>query len=135
MTPMRIQRKRVKGWRLPPNTVCVSRPGRFGNPFDWMSFGKARAVNLFGRWIGGNIMFTESQNLRLDAPWLDAQPDAARDFIRGEATLRLRGKNLACWCRLCPAHADGKPLGVKCKHCDPCHADFLLRLANTKAAP
>ena len=29
--PKRIQRSRVKGSRLPPNTICVTRPGPFGN--------------------------------------------------------------------------------------------------------
>lgn len=29
--PIRIQRKRTKGWKMPPNTVCVTRPGRWGN--------------------------------------------------------------------------------------------------------
>lgn len=31
--PERIQRKRVKGWKMPPNTVSVTRPGRYGNPY------------------------------------------------------------------------------------------------------
>ena len=31
--PTRIQLRRTKGWRLPPNTVVVSRPSRWGNPF------------------------------------------------------------------------------------------------------
>ena len=30
--PRRIQLKRIKGWRLPPNTVSVARLGRYGNP-------------------------------------------------------------------------------------------------------
>jgi hypothetical protein len=29
--PHRIQRKRIKGWRMPPNTVYVGRPTRWGN--------------------------------------------------------------------------------------------------------
>ena len=28
--PVRVQRKRVKGWRMPENTVSVTRPGRWG---------------------------------------------------------------------------------------------------------
>lgn len=32
-TPIRIQRKRSKGWRMPPNTKSVTRPGMFGNPY------------------------------------------------------------------------------------------------------
>jgi hypothetical protein len=33
MAPERIQRKRTRGFRLPPNTVCVTRPGPLGNPW------------------------------------------------------------------------------------------------------
>ena len=29
----RIQRKRTAGWRMQPNTKCVTRPGKWGNPF------------------------------------------------------------------------------------------------------
>ena len=45
----------------------------------------------------------------------------------------LRGKNLACWCHLCPIHAGhpgGRPLGEHCDDCDPCHVDVLIDLAN-----
>lgn len=31
--PKRIQRRRTKGWRMPPDTVYVGRPGKWGNPF------------------------------------------------------------------------------------------------------
>ena len=31
--PRRIQRKRAKGWSLPPNTKCVDRSTKWGNPF------------------------------------------------------------------------------------------------------
>jgi Zn finger protein HypA/HybF involved in hydrogenase expression len=45
--------------------------------------------------------------------------------------LTLRGKNLACWCRLCAKHAaTGKPLDEPCPDCAPCHADVLLEFAN-----
>jgi Domain of unknown function (DUF4326) len=32
--PSRIQRKRTRGWRMPANTICVTRPGKWGNPFE-----------------------------------------------------------------------------------------------------
>ena len=32
-SPRRVWRRRVKGWKMPENTVSVCRPGRFGNPF------------------------------------------------------------------------------------------------------
>lgn len=41
--PKRIQRRRTKGWRMPTNTVCVTRPGKFGNPFE--------TAEAFQRWI------------------------------------------------------------------------------------
>ena len=31
--PERIQRRRTKGWRMPPNSVVISRPGEWSNPF------------------------------------------------------------------------------------------------------
>ncbi len=33
MIPQRIQRKRTKGWKMPPNTIYVGRPTVWGNPF------------------------------------------------------------------------------------------------------
>ena len=31
--PDRVQQSRATGWRKPENTVSVTRPGKFGNPF------------------------------------------------------------------------------------------------------
>lgn len=44
----------------------------------------------------------------------------------------LRHMNLACFCKLCPEHIDGKPLGVVCEACEPCHVDVLLEVANAQ---
>jgi hypothetical protein len=57
--PYRLQRRRAKGWRMPPNTISVTRPGRWGNPFDWRQgveiggrgWAKGAAVDLFRQWI------------------------------------------------------------------------------------
>jgi hypothetical protein len=95
--PVRIQRKRTKGFKLPPNTVSVTRPGRWGNPFK----------------VGD------------DVPGLKGEPMDAEDavhmfrlfipeFAIEAARKELRGKNLACFCKLD----------------QPCHADVLLELAN-----
>ncbi len=102
MTPRRIQRKRTKGWRMPPETVCVTRGTKWGNIFRVGQIGvpdASTAVALYRREIltrGGSW-----QDLRFDLP-------------------ELRGKNLACWCPL--VDKDGNRV--------PCHADVLLRLAN-----
>ena len=29
--PIRIQQRRIKGWRMPPNTRSVARPSKYGN--------------------------------------------------------------------------------------------------------
>lgn len=91
---------------MPPNTVKVDRSSGYGNPFvigevPHPAFAKystsvvedaAEAVALYRRLLVANMLG-------------DDQVDAL---------LKLRGKNLACWC---------KPDA-------PCHADVLLELAN-----
>jgi len=110
--PDRIQIRRTKGWRMPPNTVKVDRSTQWGNPFtvaDAISVAHVRpenaaqfVVNCFVDWLRG-----DRQN------WLGAESDKAAAAILARMP-DLRGKNLACWC----------------KPGDPCHADVLLDLAN-----
>lgn len=43
--PKLITRKRTKGFKLPPNTLCITRPGRWGNPFETAGeFGLGMAI-------------------------------------------------------------------------------------------
>lgn len=80
--PKRIQRKRIKGWRMPPNTVYVGRPTKWGNPFSV----REGEVNLV---------------LRTYRAYID------KGFRRIAMYHELRGKDLACWCPLDqPCHAD-----------------------------
>lgn len=112
--PRRVQLSRRKGWRMPENTISVARPNRHGNPFCIGDFGipdAASAVERFREWRDGRVVGP-------DLPPVDY----------------LRGKNLACWCPLCEAHKDGKPFGVQCPDCSPCHADVLLEIANARAS-
>lgn len=103
--PVRVQLKRTKGWRMPANTVVVTRgPGKkWGNPFkvgDIVHRGPAYS----GR---AEVVRDVPHALRLYRKWLFN--------LRSAAELHtLRGKNLACFC----------PLD------QPCHADVLLELAN-----
>ena len=79
----RIQRKRTKGWRMPPNTIYVGRPTKWGNPY--VRSRVADAVMLY------------EETLRIGL-----LPVTTEDVKR-----ELRGENLACWCRLGqPCHAD-----------------------------
>ena len=101
MPPIRIQRKRTKGWRMPPNTVYVGRPSlRWGNPYT---------VN--GYYVSGySGTPTEARQMCVDR--FEAE---MTDFKRLAVKRLLAGKNLACWC----------PLD------QPCHADVLLKIANS----
>ena len=40
----RIQRKRTKGFTLPPNTLYAGRPGRWGNPYPTAQEYRERAI-------------------------------------------------------------------------------------------
>lgn len=108
-TPQRIQLSRRKGFRLPPNTVNVARPFRWGNPFK--VGGYVEVPNARGSML--RLVRDQASAVR----WFKAMlregktPPFALANIREE----LRGKNLACWC----------------KPGTPCHADVLLQLANS----
>ena len=99
-SPRRIQRKRTRGWRLPPNTVCVSRPSKWGNPFRVTDERTAsECVHAFRIWL--TVKHCHA-----------GIPERKQWML--EHLHELRGKHLACWCR--PGA--------------PCHADVLLELAN-----
>lgn len=113
---------------MPTNTVCVTRPHKYGNPFK-----------VIGDMIFGNA----SHRRKFLDPWIFIEPDR-NDFIdwnlpsneivialyenwmegndnnyiipppTREDIEKLRGKNLACFC----------------KEGSPCHADILLKIAN-----
>ena len=100
--PKRAQLSRSKGWRLPPGTVKVDRTTRWGNPWPIGRPGP-----------DGDVMATAEQAAdRYEMLGLDGDLAVTREDVRRE----LRGKDLACWCRLDQA----------------CHADVLLRVANTE---
>ena len=78
--PYRVQLRRTKGWRMPENTVKVSRPSPFGN------------------YAGATRADYERD--------LAEMSNADRAFFMDKVA-ELRGKNLACWCALdAPCHAD-----------------------------
>jgi len=87
MKPKRIQRKRIKGWHKPPNTIYVGRGkgeyGKWGNPYQAKD--KLTAV------------------IRYISVFLFTAPVPFFEEIRSE----LKGKNLMCWCKLGDmCHAD-----------------------------
>ena len=104
--PHRIQRKRIKGWKMPPNTVSVTRPGRYGNPY---TIKQAREAGYKG------------SDAELAQMCVDMFRREMPDFAKLAYRLELRGKNLACFCPLDqPCHADvllelaNSPEGTTC---------------------
>ncbi len=110
--PVRLQRKRTKGFRLQELSlktnglpvIVVSRGTKWGNPFKIGD--KKYLKQYYRRWLEGRR-----------AHFL---PEI-REWILDNLHL-LQGKNLACWCPI----RDKNGLYV------PCHADILLELANKK---
>ena len=55
-SPQRVQLRRSKGWRMPPNTVKVDRTTKWGNPFK-VGPGRSReyAVQVFSNMLAGYV--------------------------------------------------------------------------------
>lgn len=144
MSPVRVQRRRTKGWRMPENTVYVGRGSKWGNPFKlstysalarepaihnpdkpWEYEGRISAAGTRHDFFHADGTITP---VTVRAMTLDEIVLCYRAYIMGgewpcdwrrhsqveQVREALAGKNLACWC----------PLD------QPCHADVLLELAN-----
>lgn len=159
MTPQRIQRQRAKGWRMPDGAVYVGRPTRWGNPFvyrdqsrglvrygpkhlerfgrEWDYEGRISApgtshhmwltdkdvVETYVRWATREEV-VELYRLTLTEPtqgMLWAYPSRKGHFAKvtvDDIRRELAGRDLVCWCDLF----------------DPCHADWLIKVANGDAS-
>lgn len=89
-TPRRVQLRRTKGWRIPPNTVKVDRSTKWGNVYR---------ADMFKDFTAADAVDSFRSRLKEDLH------DDARAINR--SIHELRGKNLACWCKPgAPCHAD-----------------------------
>jgi hypothetical protein len=104
--PVRIHRKRSKGWKMPENTVYVGRPTKWGNPFVVGKPGGAFTALVKDRRHAWQLY----RSIASDKPDLVA---AARSEL-----------NLACFCP--PPTQPYEP--------DCCHAAVLLEIANSVTA-
>lgn len=86
-----------KDGRLPAGAIYVGRPTKWGNPYK---------VQM-GQGATDRAKYQSVVNMYRE--WLLGQPHLV-DAIKDE----LKGKDLVCWC---------KPM--------PCHADVLLEIANS----
>lgn len=106
---------------MPENTVKVSRPSAGGNPFrvgGWYKRGVkvGNFIATYMQALNGHQdgTYTLIENNQQAVEWFKWYATTWTQRIREENLKGMRGKNLACWCKLD----------------QPCHADVLLELAN-----
>lgn len=119
--PVRVQRRRTKGWRAPADAKYVGRGSRFGNPWAAVETSTGWAVNWAGhaaqhKPLGLNDHIpaddqraAHSLAVELYELWLRQQPS-----LLDRARRELAGRPLMCWCPDALA----------------CHVDVLLRVVN-----
>lgn len=93
---------------MPPNTVVVSRPSKWGNPHDWRDWleNADRAA----------LPYASDRELWCKEQAAEAYFQDVRDGVIAPPFQELRGRNVACWCATSRLFA--------------CHGDYVLRLAN-----
>ena len=112
----RVQRSRQKGARTPPGVIYVGRPTIWGNPFDLKRHGHAKCVQLFQRWLDGQLADLSLERMGYCPAEIEA-------LHRKRATLlqrlpELAGQTLQCWCPVTTSW---------------CHAEVLIARANATA--
>ena len=108
MQPIRLQRRRSKGWRKPANAVIVDRTSRWGNPFETADEFESVLILL----MKGSLYFDELCLLE----FVFSKEGIFRMQHIAEHIHELTGRDLVCWCG-----PDKK-----------CHADVLIKLANQR---
>jgi len=114
IVPVRVQRKRTKGFRLQDSSdnglpvVYVGRPTVYGN--DVKIGDKPGCAGM------DHCNCTEPCKGMTAEECVQFYRDTTAKWLTPAMTEYLRGKNLACWC----------PIG------QACHADVLLELANSQ---
>jgi hypothetical protein len=92
--PRRLRLSRKKGARLPAGAEVVARPTKWGNPYKIGKLSREKTIAAYrSDLLAGKLKVSVA-----------------------DARHELRGRNLACWCRLDEA----------------CHADVLLKVANAR---
>jgi hypothetical protein len=130
MTPVRIQRRRTRGYDMQAvsratnglSCISVTRPGRWGNPYDVAVYGRQLSMALFRNTAQG--IWDPSPLMHVDDSLCDAAYEAHHAFLKrlGGQPLEiivaeLGGRNLACYCDLSVA----------------CHSEILLEYANPRS--
>lgn len=155
MIPTRIQRGRKAGFKLPPNTVCITRGGHnpFGNPFRigmLFKIGPGTGHGLTMCWCqclsdkhndGSFVKVRDRAHaVEMFREYRHRYPFSEKEL----ATLRA-ADYLACWCPLsaCPnGHKSDQfvePHNIRkyCEQCrlelfpEPCHGNVIIEILQT----
>lgn len=155
--PVRIQRRRTKGWRMPEGAVYVGRPSPWGNPFpvsgDWIMWTavalgfKAHAagrrdasVLLYRAWMAGDLPLSPGHrdstgvgaieySSGLVAP-IDAVVQGLAARMANVVDLPEHLSDLGDPPDLDPLR-DATALACWCPLDQPCHADVLIELVTS----
>ncbi len=106
--PIRIQRHRARGWRIPAHAKYVGPGSLYGSPF------RVARSPLELKYGGARVVESPSDAVEKYRDWI--RHTAEGRFVAGCAARNLWGLDLVCWC---PAD-------------QPCHADTLLEIANPR---
>ena len=118
--PIRLQLSRRKGFDLQTlsrafngrEAVNVSRPSMWGNPF--CHHPKQTPGRVWGNgWYISVPSVEDAVECFREMLTVESDPGTRAHEMRAKLP-SLRGKNLACWCKIG----------------DPCHADVLIEIAN-----
>lgn len=160
MNPIRIQRKRSKGWKMPENTVYVGRPTRWGNRYlvgktigqcdNVKNENHLPGVDLFDdRWQGPERFYSRQPYVNSFMQRVGYNDDTlitnkiAVELYEHELSNYLTADDTGFYVAgeyiepewLGSMHQQleklrGKNLACFCPLDKPCHADVLLEIAN-----
>jgi Domain of unknown function (DUF4326) len=106
----RIQIRHAKEWQQPPNTVRTDTPSLWANPFH--THGDDIALHS----LHSDLAFSMFEDMIVKCHgWVAHRGHVKVVISVADVRERLKGKNLACTCALD----------------QQCHADLLLKIANS----
>jgi hypothetical protein len=120
----RIQRKRTKDYTQPLGTIYVGRPTKWGNPIrlngDCIYIDASYRRKILSPWVFYNVGDLDDviylfEKILIGTQFYNKDLQYWSDHFAKLDIKDLKGANLSCWC----------PLNK------PCHADILLKYANS----
>lgn len=124
--PQRLQRRRRRGWRMPDGAVYVGRPTIWGNPF--LVTRSSDYHGLPGSW------FVRAEDGSLHHPHVDTQTAARRTAVDLYAQHVVHDTDARVTVSMIRSQLAGRDLVCWCPRDEPCHADFLLAVANSRSS-